>query len=379
MDTQDELIMQILHYFITKKNYNPIILHGIKNEIWLENMDAEYRVVRIVSNHIHNNEQLDFDIFKTKKISHQIKNKTLTFNLNILNIYVDLGDNVNLDEVKNNNMKFLNINEMKDFKKYKDVLELYPSIDKEVKNLEGMDLFMKLTSDITKKTEKDAVENEKIFSMKPPIVTYILIAVNIVVFLLMYVLGNGSTDGATLAMFGANNSVAVATYHEYYRLFTAMFLHIGFIHLACNMYALYVIGPQIESFYGKVKFLIIYLVGGVIGNLFANIFEINTIGAGASGAIFALFGALLYFGYHYRVYLGTVIRTQIIPVIVLNLLIGFTTSGISNAAHIGGLIGGTLISYAVGVPKKSTISDSIHGTIISILLIVFLVYMSIFR
>ena len=361
MEVQDELIMQILHYFITKKNYNPIILHGIKNEIWLENMDQKYRVVRIISNHIHNNEQLDFDVFKTKRISRQIKNKTLT---------------LNLDNVTNSHMRFLNINEMKDFKNYKDVLELYPSIDKEVKNLEGMDLFMKLTSDITKKTEKDAIENEKIFSMKSPIMTYLLIAINVIVFLLMYVLGNGSTDVATLAKFGANNSVAVATYHEYYRLFTSIFLHIGFIHLACNMYALYVIGPQIESFYGKAKFLIIYLLGGVIGNLFANIFEVNTIGAGASGAIFALFGAMLYFGYHYRVYLG---RTQILPVIVLNLLIGFTSSGISNAAHIGGLIGGTLLSYALGVPKKSKASDSIHGTILSILLIVFLVYMSIFR
>ena len=379
MDTQDELIMKMLHYFITKKNYNPIILHGIKNEIWLENMDAKYRVVRIISNHIHNNEQLDFDIFKTKKISKQIKNKTLTLNLDILNIYVDLGDNVKLDDVNNSHMKYLKINEMKDFKKYKDILEIYPSIDSEVKTLEGMDLFMKLTSDITKKTEKDAIENEKIFSMKTPVITYLLIAINVIVFLLMYILGNGSTNIETLVKFGANNSALVADYHEYYRLFTSIFLHIGFIHLACNMYALYVIGPQIESFYGKIKFLIIYLVGGVIGGLFQNIFELNTIGAGASGAIFALFGALLYFGYHYRVYLGTVIRTQILPIIVLNLLIGFTSSGISNAAHIGGLLGGIVLSYALGVPKKSSPSDKVHGTIISLLLIGFLVYMAIFR
>ena len=378
MEMQDELIMQMLHYFITKKNYNPIILHGIKNEIWLENMDQKYRVVRIISNHIHNNEQLDFDIFKTKKISKQIKNKTLTLNLDILNIYVDLGENVDLNSVSNSHMKFLNINEMKDFKKYKDVIELYPAIDKEVKSAEGMDLFMKLTSDITKKTEKDAIENEKIFSMKPPVVTYILIAINVLVFLLMYVIGNGSTDLNTLLYFGANNS-ALVKIGDYYRLVTAIFLHIGFIHLACNMYALYVIGPQIESFYGKIKFLAIYLVGGIVGNLFANIFELNTIGAGASGAIFALFGALLYFGYHYRVYLGTVIRTQIVPVIVINLLIGFTSSGISNAAHIGGLIGGTVLAYALGVPKKSSKIDSIHGTIVTILLIGFLVYMSIFK
>ena len=145
------------------------------------------------------------------------------------------------------------------------------------------------------------------------------------------------------------------------------------------MYSLYILGPQLESFYGKIKFLIIYLVGGVIGNLFANIFELNTVGAGASGSIFALFGALLYFGYHYRVYLGSAIRTQIVPVILANLAIGFMTPGISNAAHIGGLIGGTILSMAAGVPKKSTKSEKINGTIISIILIGFLVYMSIFK
>jgi rhomboid protease GluP len=214
--------------------------------------------------------------------------------------------------------------------------------------------------------------------MNRHIITYALILLNVLVFALMYILGRGSTDLQTLADFGANNAELVKL-GQYYRLFTAMFLHIGIVHLFFNMYALYIIGPQLESFYGKAKFLTIYIVSGIIGNLFANIFEINTLGAGASGAIFGLFGSLLYFGYHYRVYLGSVIRTQILPVIILNLLIGFTTSSISSSAHIGGLIGGILISMALGVPKKSTTSERINGTIVTIILVGFLVYMSIFK
>lgn len=373
MDRQDEVVMKILHYFITKKNYNPIVLHGAKNEIWLENLDQEYRIVRIVSNHIHNNEQLDFDLFKTKRISKQIKGKTLTLNLNVLNIYTDLGDNVNLNELELNNMKCININRINDFNKYKDIVSIYPQINEDSDDLEGMELFMKLTSDINDKTEKDAIESEKIFSMKTPIITYTLIAINIIAFILMILLGR---DGIITA-FGNNTHYVKAG--EYYRLFTSMFLHVDIIHIACNMYALYVLGPQLESFYGKTKYLLIYLLSGLIGNLFMIIFEVNSMGVGASGAIFGLFGALLYFGYHYRVYLGSVIRTQIMPVILINLFIGLITPGISNSAHIGGLIGGLLVSMGAGVPKKSTTSEKVNGVIVTILLIVFLIYMGIIK
>ena len=65
INNNDLLIMNLVHYFITEKNYNPVILHGINDEIWLENLDSDYKIIRIVSNYIHNDEQLDYDIFKT--------------------------------------------------------------------------------------------------------------------------------------------------------------------------------------------------------------------------------------------------------------------------------------------------------------------------
>ena len=93
---EDELVMKLLHYFITEQGYSPIILHGVKDEIWLENLDGDYKIVRIVSNYIHNDEQFKFDIFKTKKIMKKIKLKTLSWKVNSLNLFVNLGDNVNL-------------------------------------------------------------------------------------------------------------------------------------------------------------------------------------------------------------------------------------------------------------------------------------------
>ena len=181
-------------------------------------------------------------------------------------------------------------------------------------------------------------------------------------------LGNGAAD------------FCVKPYLELFRLISSIFLHGVIIHLLCNMYSLYVIGPQLESFFGKTKFIVIYILSGVIGNLLSMTFlQDNVVSVGASGAIFGLLGALLYFGYHYRVYLSGVIRSQIIPLILLNLTIGFLSAGINNVAHIGGLIGGILITMAVGVKYKSSKSDIINGIIMTIIFLSFLAYMIFFK
>ena len=98
------------------------------------------------------------------------------------------------------------------------------------------------------------------------------------------------------------------------------------------------------------------------------------VSVGASGAIFGLFGALLYFGYHYRVYLGTVLKSQLIPLIVLNLIIGFMIPNINSAAHIGGLVGGVLMTIALGVKYKSSNFEKINGVIVMLIYVAFLAY-----
>ncbi len=94
LDDKNLLTMKLLHYFITEKNYNPIILQGVDNEIWLENLEEDYKVVRIVSGYIHNNEQFDFDVFKTKRIAKKIKRKTFSLNVKVMIFFLDMGDNV---------------------------------------------------------------------------------------------------------------------------------------------------------------------------------------------------------------------------------------------------------------------------------------------
>ena len=90
MTQTDEMIMKLLHYFVTVENYSPIVLKGAKNEIWLEKFDGEYKIVRLVSNYIHNNEQLNMDLYRTKQIMKRIKKKTMSFSINALSIFVNL-------------------------------------------------------------------------------------------------------------------------------------------------------------------------------------------------------------------------------------------------------------------------------------------------
>lgn len=378
LNNSDLLIMNLVHYFITEKNYNPVILHGINDEIWLENLDSDYKLIRIVSHYIHNKEQLNFDRFKLKRILDNLKKKTFSLTMPVISIYTSLGEDVELPMEEDNILSIL-ISKTSEIQN-KNLLEVFPDIVEKTHHKEkGIDLFVKISDDINKESYEKSKRVEKIFSMKKPIVTYFIMLTCVVLFIAMYIFGTGSTNVRTLINFGAN-AVIYTKHGEYYRLLTSIFLHAGIIHLLCNMYSLYVIGPQAESFYGKLKYLFIFLFSGISGSLLSVALSgNNTVSVGASGAIFGLLGSILYFGYHYRVYLGNVLKSQIIPIIILNLLIGFTFSGIDNLAHIGGLIGGIFASMAVGVPSKSKTSDKANGCILLLIYLVFLIYLAFFK
>ena len=377
IDEKELLSMKLVHYFVTKEDYNPVIIKGITDEVWLENKDNSYSIIRIVTKHIHNKEQFDYDILKTKHISKQIKRKTLDFSMNVLSIYIDNDYNGELNEDK----KFINISvcDDDDFKENEYIKKSFKNSINDYKyEKDGFDLIAQLTTDIGQKNIKENEKREKIMQTKKPIVTYILLALNIIIFALMYILGDGSYSSDTLIKFGANY-VELTKSGEFYRLITCAFLHIGALHLILNMYSLYVIGTQIEYFYGKIKYIFIYLFSTIMGSLFTVALAANnTLAAGASGAIFGLLGAMLYFGYHYRGYIGNAILYQILPVVFLNLYIGFTMPNIDNAAHIGGLIGGYLMSMALGFDNESK-SSKINGMIISLILTAFMVYLGFIR
>ena len=374
----DQVMMSLVHYFITKENYAPINVQGVKDEIWLENLNGPYRIIRISCNSIINEEQFEFDIFKMKHIMRQIKKKTMSFKINALNICLDLSKKVDEGNIKN--IETIRVEDIKDIFN-SEIVKSFPSIKNELLETDdGLELIINVTNDINEKTEKENEKFNDVFSPKRIIFTNIISLICILMYVIVGIYGYNffNFDANVLAKFGANNILLVKN-GEIYRLLTCAFLHVGLIHLVVNMYSLRVIGPSVEGLIGKGKFVFIYLISAISASLMSLVFvDSNIVSVGASGAIFGLMGALLYFGYHYRLYLNDAIKTQIIPVILFNLIIGFMMPGIDNGAHIGGLIGGYLATMAIGIKNKSEKKDMINGWIVLILYLAFLSYIVFF-
>ncbi len=170
--------------------------------------------------------------------------------------------------------------------------------------------------------------------MARPRWTYVLLGVNVAVFLAMTVFGalnglglNGSQDPRVLVIFGAMQNQLIAQ-GDFYRLLTSMFLHIGLIHLLFNSYALFILGQDVERLYGSARFLLIYFLSGLGGSLASFVLGAGGISAGASGAI--LRSLLMLAG--------------------INLVFGFTIPGINNLAHMGGLVFGAMLGWILA-PK----------------------------
>jgi len=371
MSEKDEIIMSLVHYFITEENYTPIVVKGVKDEIWLENMEGPYKVVRINSNHIHNLEQLEFDILKTKSVLKQIKKKTFSMSMNILNIFLDINE---LPENKVKNMDNIYIDSLKNVPKNKVLTSAFKKITTDL-STDQIDIeeIIKKTEDVNIKTQKKNKVYEDIFKPKTPIITNIIILTCILYFVLMLFNTKGNLSAANLLKYGANYQAYIQA-GEWYRLFSCIFIHASILHLLLNMYALKIIGSQIESFLGKIRFIIVFIISGLIGSLFSAILT-KSVSVGASGAIFGILGSLMYFSYHYRLLLGSSLKYEILPVVIFNLGIGLFIPGVDIWAHIGGLVGGIFATMAVGVPGKINKRSIINGTICTFLLIAFLSYL----
>ena len=233
LDEKNIIVMKLLHYFITEKNYNPIVLQGVDNEIWLENLDEDCKVIRIVSEYIHNDEQYAFDVFKTKRIMSKIKKKTFSFRLNVMSFFLDMGDNVselNSDE----KLMQVKVKEEEDISKSEFVKKIFPDLPKKMKYSEdGFELFSRITGDISKHNREDAKKIEKVFKSKFPYVTYLLIAINVIFFIVPLLLNQ--VDYVLDAYCVHGPSIRAG---QFYRIISGTLLHGSIPHLLFNVYSL---------------------------------------------------------------------------------------------------------------------------------------------
>lgn len=189
--------------------------------------------------------------------------------------------------------------------------------------------------------------------------TTIIVVINVAVFFILSLFGD-TEDAAFMLQHGAMYEPMVTQQHEFYRIFTSMFLHFGITHLLNNMVLLGALGWNLELEIGKIRFLIIYLVSGIGGNLLSLYFGISAetyaVSAGASGAIFGLMGALLYVVIANRGRLGRLSGKGMLFMVILSLYFGLTSSGVDNWAHIGGLVTGFVMAVIL-YRRKDSYSD----------------------
>lgn len=177
--------------------------------------------------------------------------------------------------------------------------------------------------------------------------TLTLIIINIVVFLMVEFTGL-SQDTLHMLDWGAAYTPLIVEKGEVYRLFTSMFLHFGIEHLINNMLVLFVLGSRLERVIGKLRFIVIYLAGGMTGSVLSLVWDLRqgeyAVSAGASGAVFAVMGAMIYVVIRNKGRLEDLSVRQILVMAAFSLYFGFASSGVDNAAHTGGLAAGFLLA-----------------------------------
>jgi len=205
---------------------------------------------------------------------------------------------------------------------------------------------------------------------KKPLFTYGLIAINISVWLILKLISmrTGTPYEDLLPTYGSkmNNLILGG---EYWRFISPMFLHANEIHLAVNCYSLYIVGSQVEKLFGHKKFTAIYFVSGFIGCIASFAFSISS-SVGASGAIFGLLGAMLFFAMKRPSLLKSSFGANLMTTLLINLGYGLMNKQIDNFAHIGGLVGGFLTTGVVYNAKEETSKDRL-SKIVALILVIF--------
>ncbi|KAB2338516.1 rhomboid family intramembrane serine protease [Cytobacillus depressus] len=360
---EDYLFWRLAHYFITDQEYRIIQLSEQHQELWLEKMENKKApVIRLLRYNLDWSNWMQKDIEHIAVNGERIRKQLRRGEMNVLNLYISAFPPVDdyefriekpfipqeNEKTKVNSIIFERNNYDEGFSKLSTIFHTPISFtvnSEEYTEHEVDTVKLAALSEASNRSKKE----QSFFQHGKPLFTYMFMIIQVAMFLLLEWKG-GSTNSSTLIQYGAKFNPLILE-GEWWRFFTPIFLHIGILHLLMNTLALYYLGTTVERIYGNIRFLLIYLLAGFFGSLASFIFS-PTLSAGASGAIFGCFGALLYFGViNPRLFFRT-LGLNIIVILVINLIFGFTMSNIDNAGHIGGLIGGFLATGIVHFPKQ---------------------------
>ncbi len=208
-------------------------------------------------------------------------------------------------------------------------------------------------------------------------ITYTIIFLNIIIYIISAINSSDFVDIkiSTLGEMGAMYGPLVVLGDEWWRLFTAMFLHGGITHILMNMFSLYLIGRGAETYFDTKSYLSIYLFSGLIGGLVSIYMHPISVGVGASGAIFGIFGALAGFFLANRAIIASHTKEfmkSFAIIIGINLVIGFSIESVDVSAHVGGLIIGFIGGFMLSKNPKNI---WIYGILMMIVIFAFALYL----
>lgn len=190
---------------------------------------------------------------------------------------------------------------------------------------------------------------------KLPIITILCVASNLIIWIVLECFGS-TLDSEFMLEHGAAYLPAIIEGKEWWRLFSCMFLHFGEEHLVNNMLLLGVTGSRLENTLGSFRFLLLYIVSGLCGSTLSIYVELQgtqmAVSAGASGAVFGIVGGLIAWAIWNKGIVEGVTLAGLLGMAALNLYLGFTTEGVDNWGHIGGLLGGFLLGCIFAIASK---------------------------
>jgi rhomboid protease GluP len=353
---------KLIHHLVINEGLRVFQVNSDEKEVWLEVEDAkETTAIRIIRRDTDWSNYIARDVEKLAKQGEKIRKELRSRKLKILNVYISDFLPVENDQdvlekaylTKKNRIKIQSfIIDSEDgsksgLEKLSEALQISLTVlnSKDLVDLEGEVNFREEVVSISEKR----LEKEKgLFTYGKPLFTFLILISILVIFGLMEYYGS-STSLLTLVEFGAKYNPLIYK-GEWWRFFTASFLHIGYLHLIMNSIALYYLGSAVERIYGTTRFVLIYVIAGLFGSISSFAFN-SQISAGASGAIFGCFGALLFFGVVHRKLFFRTMGVNLIVILAINLVFGFMIPMIDNGAHIGGLIGGFLASAVLYLPN----------------------------
>ena len=219
---------------------------------------------------------------------------------------------------------------------------------------------------------------KEIFDKRHPVTSFFLLVTGFVFLLMLITTGINFDRVKTLFQFGAMYGPIIRLFPEQlWRLFSAIFVHIGWEHFTVNMLSLYFLGGQVEEIFGSKQFFFLYLLSGMMGNLFVFAFTPKVLAAGASTSLYGLFAAIIVLRYATRSPYIQQLGQSYLTLFVINIIGSVLIPGISLAGHIGGAVGGAFLAVVVPVRSERRIysfGQRLGATVLFIALAVFLFY-----